>query len=152
MNDNKLTIVIVAVAIIAIAGFVLLKSVPQVNQSQADVDSSTDTIVSVSPNPTSTQTPSDSVSQSETMISASANGFMPKEVVIKANTTVTWTNLNGIDITVNSDPHPAHTLYPFLNVGTIKAGERASLLFDQPGKYTYHNHLNSSQTGTITVE
>lgn len=67
-------------------------------------------------------------------------------------TTVVWVNNNGQAATVNSDPHPTHTLFPFLNLGGFEDGSSVSAKFDKVGVYTYHNHLDPTETGTVIVE
>ncbi len=88
----------------------------------------------------------------ETMVSITSTGFSPKTITVKAGDSVTWTNNDSANHNVNSDPHPTHTLYPFLNLGTIKPGDKKSATFEKAGTYTYHDHLNPSLTGTVTVE
>jgi len=51
-----------------------------------------------------------------------------------------------------SDPHPVHTDYPPLNLGTFFDGASLSLKFPTAGTYVYHNHLNPSERGTIVVK
>lgn len=80
------------------------------------------------------------------------NGFEPETVVIKAGTKVVWLNQSGGAATINSAVHPDHLLYPPLNLGQFNDGSTVSLVFGKSGKYTYHNHLNPKQTGTIIVE
>ncbi len=79
-------------------------------------------------------------------------GFEPKDITIKAGTKVVWVNKSGKAATVNSDDHPTHSLYPFLNLGEFPSSSSLEVVFDKAGKYTYHNHLNASDTGTVTVE
>lgn len=85
-------------------------------------------------------------------ITLSANGFSPNSLTVKAGTKVTWVNQSSANATVNSDPHPIHTAYPPLNLGSFPSGGTLSLTFDKPGTYGYHNHLNPGQTGTIIVQ
>ncbi|MDE2025671.1 MAG: hypothetical protein KGJ07_04210 [Patescibacteria group bacterium] len=84
-------------------------------------------------------------------VSLTATGFVPTTLIITKGTTVTWINKSGADATVNSNPHPTHTDYPPLNLGTFPNGGTLSLSFPTTGTYGYHNHLNPSQRGTIIV-
>lgn len=107
------------------------------------------------PAPTASQSASASpsaVTTAKNMVSITANGYAPNSLTIKAGESVTWTNNDSADHTVNSDPHPTHTLYPFLNLGVIKPGDSKSATFEKVGTYTYHDHLNPSNKGTVTVE
>lgn len=85
-------------------------------------------------------------------VNVTSAGFEPKELKIKAGTLITWTNTSGEAVTVNSDNHPTHLLWPFLNLGSFADKSSVSVVFEKPGVYTYHNHFNSSQTGKVTVE
>jgi len=53
---------------------------------------------------------------------------------------------------VNSALHPTHLEYPPLNLGVIKPGESKSLTFPEAGTYKYHDHLNPSLFGSVTVQ
>lgn len=80
------------------------------------------------------------------------SGFIPKDITVKAGTRVVWRNSSGKSATVSSDDHPTHRLYPFLNLGEFSADTTIQVVVEKPGKYGYHNHLNASEVGTITVE
>lgn len=87
-----------------------------------------------------------------TEITVTSNGFEPADITIKSGAGVTWTNNSGQVANVSSDAHPTHLLWPFLNLGAFEDGQSVSVVFEKSGKYTYHNHLNPSQTGSVTVE
>lgn len=102
--------------------------------------------------PTAATTSATTPSAQEARITLQADGFFPATVTIKAGTKVIWTNNSGTTGDVNSDPHPIHTDYPPLNLGTFANNSSVSLVFDKPGTYGYHNHLNPGQRGTIIVQ
>ena len=79
-------------------------------------------------------------------------GFVPQDITVKVGTTMVWINKSGKAATVNSDDHPTHKLYPFLNLGEFSSSSSLQVVFDKAGTYSYHNHLNASETGTVTVE
>ena len=87
----------------------------------------------------------------EAYVLLTKDGFEPKELKIKAGTRVIWTNNSGVSATVNSDNHPTHLLYPFLNLGTFSNSSSVQLIFDKAGTYSYHNHLNATQKGKVIV-
>lgn len=97
--------------------------------------------------PTSSEAP-----QSQNTVTLTSNGFSPATLTIKAGSSVTWVNKSGETATVNSDPHPIHTAYPPLNLGSFSDGATLSLTFDKPGSFGYHNHLQPSEKGTIIVQ
>ncbi len=90
--------------------------------------------------------------QSQNTVTLTSSGFEPANLAIKVGETVTWVNRSGGVSTVNSEPHPIHTNYLPLNLGSFPDGGTLSLTFDKPGMYGYHNHLNPSERGTITVK
>lgn len=91
-------------------------------------------------------------SNSTTTVVLTDTGFVPKEITVKAGTTVVWINKSRQPATVNSDNHPTHLLYPFLNLGEFADGASLQVVFDKAGKYSYHNHFNASERGFVTVE
>jgi plastocyanin len=54
---------------------------------------------------------------------------------------------------VASDPHPIHTDYSAFDAKQgIAPGDTYSFTFTKTGNWGFHNHLNPSATGTITVQ
>lgn len=90
--------------------------------------------------------------QIQNEITLTVDGFSPVTLTVKSGTTVSWINKSNKAATVNSDPHPIHTDYPPLNLGNFPDNGTLSLIFDKPGTYGYHNHLNPQDQGTIVVE
>ncbi len=105
-----------------------------------------------SPTTASKTTPAQSPAQQQNIITLTQNGWSPATLTIKTGQTVTWINKSGQTATVNSNPHPTHTAYPPLNLGSFSNGGSLSLTFPTPGTYGYHNHLNPGQTGIIIVQ
>lgn len=85
-------------------------------------------------------------------VSLTLTGFSPKTITVKAGTKVVWTNSSGQAGNVSSNLHPTHLIYPALNLGNFEGSQSVSLVFDKAGTYGYHNHLNTTETGTIVVE
>ena len=133
----------VVIVVLILAGWYLMRpkgtTTPEVSQSTP-------------PAATESANASPSAMMAEKKVTISSTGFLPKSITIKAGESVTWTNNDSANHTVNSDPHPTHTLYPFLNLGLIKPGAEKSVTVSETGSYTYHDHLNPSLTGSITVE
>lgn len=87
------------------------------------------------------------------VVTITSAGFSPKDITVKVGETVVWINQDTNPHTVNSDPHPTHTVYqPINQVGRIQASEEKSFTFDKAGTYKYHDHLNPSLTGIVTVQ
>ena len=100
--------------------------------------------------PASTTTPN--AEEEEAIINLTESGYNPQTLTIKAGTKVTWNNESGEAATVNSANHPTHQIYPPLNLGEFADGDSLSLVFNTPGTYKYHNHLDSSVFGSVIVE
>jgi len=138
---NSKILVIFALVVLVIIGGITFISTEMKNKSNSNtVTNNTNT---------KTQTSDNLVS---TTVMLTAQGYEPAEIKIKVGSQVVWTNNSGSTATVNSDNHPAHLLWPFLNLGTFKNGETVSVVFDKAGTYTYHNHFNPSQKGKVIVE
>lgn len=99
----------------------------------------------------------ESAEPAETMeknvVKITSAGFSPQNITVKVGESVIWSNVDSDDHQVNSVVHPTHQVYPPLNtVGLIKSGEKKSLSFPKAGTYQYHDHLNPSLTGSVTVQ
>lgn len=145
MSSRNLAVIIIVLVILG-GGWVLLSS----RQTQPVPPSISNTAVQ----PTESISPSTtSANVSETMISVTSSGFTPKDVTIHIGEAVTWVNNDTADHQINSTPHPIHTDYPPLNtVGLLKSGEKKSLSFPTAGTFKYHDHLNPTTLGSITVQ
>ncbi len=145
--SKNLIVAVVVILILAVGGFYFIKS-----QQNAPVSPSQEVS---SPTPAQTQAPAaseEAMMKGETLVKITANGFSPNSLTVKAGEIVTWQNDDSANHTVNSAPHPTHTAYPPLNLGVIKPGDKKSLTFDKAGTYKYHDHLNPSLTGSVTVQ
>lgn len=118
---------------------------PPATQTQSTVEQASPTTSNPSPS-------SSTENKSQNTVTLTPNGLSPSSLTIKAGQTVTWENKSGETATVNSDPHPTHTAYTPLNLGNFPDGGTLTLKFNKAGTYGYHNHLNPSERGTITVQ
>ncbi len=134
------------VVVLVIAGWFLTRPKPAAAPEVSQPTPAPTTAQSISPSA------SPSANTSKNLVTISSSGFAPKAITIKVCGSVTWKNADSENHTVNSAPHPTHTAYPPLNLGLIKPGEEKFLAFPTAGTYKYHDHLNPSLTGSITVE
>lgn len=142
ININK--ILIATLAVIVVLGAVFLLS-NNANKSNTNQTTSTPTQTET------TTTTAPSADSADAAVTITASGYEPRTMSVKAGTKVVWTNSSGQIGNVSSVPHPTHSTYPPLNLGDFSDGETVSLVFNEPGTYGYHNHLNASQTGTVVV-
>ena len=149
MNKN-VAIAIAVILILLVGGWFLMRTKQQVTPVTSDIPVSTPAAAE-STSPAASE--GAAMSKNETSVKISSDGFFPKSITIKVGDTVTWMNKDTADHQVSSDPHPTHTLFPILNkIGLIKAGDKKSLQFTTAGTFTYHDHLNPSLTGSVTVQ
>ncbi len=103
----------------------------------------------------------DEVMVSEAVIEITDKGFSPKELTIKAGTTVVFKNFGDGESWPASAKHPSHSAYPELGgcIGSkfdacknLKKGESWSFQFNQKGSWGYHDHLRPTLFGKIIVE
>lgn len=141
MNTKLIGISLVVIVLVVAAALVLKTK-----------DSSKTNTAATNQTPTITTQQITEEKPNTTNVVVTANGYEPKNITIKQGDKVSWTNQSGTEVTVNSDVHPTHLLWPFLNLGNFKQGEMVSVIFEKAGTYTYHNHFNSSQVGSVKVE
>ncbi|OGY26511.1 MAG: hypothetical protein A2Z11_00820 [Candidatus Woykebacteria bacterium RBG_16_43_9] len=142
--------IIIAIIVIVVlgVGFVLFRSFSQ----------EPSVTVTKTPVATSSVTPSATTEEegSSVTITYTSSGFSPSEVTIKSGGTVTWVNNSDGQIQIGANPHPVHTGNKEVSSGgfvlTLQPGEQSTVTMSKVGTFGYHNHLNSSQGGTITVE
>jgi plastocyanin len=141
-------LIVIAIAIVVFLGYKVVKS----NSGNSGSYGSVATNNTPSPEMTGAAGTITPVNNSS-VVQITQAGFVPDVVTIKTGETVVWQNPDGVSATVNSDVHPTHLLYPPLNLGEVPPqGGQVSLKFDKAGTFTYHNHLNPSQTGTVVVQ
>lgn len=149
---NKNLIIGLVVVLLAIGGFVLVqnssKSKTPSNSQVQDQTVSPSVMEKESVSPTGESM----MKKEENTVTLTASGFTPKTITVKAGDEVIWVNKSGATATVNSAQHPTHLVYPKLNLGSFEEGEELRLVFDEKGKYNYHDHLNPSRFGTVVVE
>ncbi len=94
--------------------------------------------------------------------------YSPQNVTIKKGGTVTWKNTSSGNMWVASAQHPTHTVYdgtsrsahcaagytgatPFDQCKGEAKGVDYSFKFDKVGDNGYHDHINASAFGKVTV-
>lgn len=151
MSKNLWIAIIVAVVLIFFGWWYMQSQKVQTNP-QTTTPSTTTVMESPSPIGEESTNSGSMEKKSEHSVSVTSAGFLPKTLTIKVGETVTWMNDDSANHTVNSAPHPAHTDYSPLNLNVIQPGASKSLSFPMAGTYKYHDHLNPTLFGSITVE
>lgn len=147
MSKNIWIGLIVIIALILAGWYFIQSQKPQPTAPATQVQpETTPTTTSASPSET------EEMQQNKTVVNITSTGFSPANITINVGDSVTWMNNDSANHTITSAPHPTHTAYPPLTLGVIKPEESKSLTFPTAGTYKYHDHLNPSLTGSVTVE
>lgn len=80
------------------------------------------------------------------------SGYVPQKINIKKSDTIVFATTLNKPFWPASNPHPNHTQFKDFDPkkGT-KPGEVWTFRFETPGVFTYHDHLNPSYTGSVSV-
>lgn len=79
-------------------------------------------------------------------------GFLPREVTVEQNDTVTFVNNDKVSRWPASNLHPTHSLYPEFDPKRPLDPKRSwSFTFRKVGVWKYHDHLLPHKRGAITV-
>lgn len=144
-------IIIAVLVVIVLAGgiFVLTKNNGEKKNSYTDkVESSDGEATKDAPS----NTPEPNTPGSLNLITYTDDGFSGESIKVKTGGTINITNKSSKALEFNSNRHPQHTENAELNVGSIPAGQSKMITVTKSGTFGYHNHLNPSQTGSITVQ
>lgn len=80
------------------------------------------------------------------------DGFYPAELTIKVGDSITFSTVSGEDFWPASDPHPTHEFLGGFDPGRIISSDESwTYTFNQSGTWRYHDHLNVSFRGKVTV-
>lgn len=148
MSRNT-TVAVVVVLVLIVGGWFLTRPKQPTTPSPSETTQPPASTESASP---SSASEGAMMKEDKNLVKVSATGFTPQNLTVKAGNTVTWMNGDTVDHIVNSAVHPTHQVYPPLNLGVIKSGDKTSLSFPTAGTYKYHDHLNPSATGSVTVQ
>ena len=81
------------------------------------------------------------------------DGFIPKNVSLKAGSMVEFVNESDREMWVASDLHPTHERLPtFDQFRPSPKGGVYRYVFDKVGTWPYHDHMSPSDDGVIMVE
>lgn len=140
-----LTIVVAAVLLLAVVAIAL--NAP--NRKTADQTATNDT-------ETTQQTPASSTENQDQQVAATIsytdNGFSPDTVTVKSGDAIRIENKSSSPLSFNSGDHPTHTKDSELNVGNVPQGGNKTFTVTKKGTWSFHNHDNAADTGTIIVE
>lgn len=147
---KKIAIIVGVVLVLGLGAIVLANND---DQNKDTAETNTPTTNQTSGNSASNNNGDTPVSSSDgTTITYNGSSFSPSRLSVKAGTEVTIVNNSDRELEFSSDPHPVHTDNPELNESAIKPGETKTIKPTKTGTWGFHDHLNSSVTGTLVVE
>ncbi|HJP96569.1 MAG TPA: hypothetical protein VJ843_04315 [Candidatus Saccharimonadales bacterium] len=145
--SKTVKLVVIAVAVVVIAGGAIY--VQNHGKHKNDTTSTGSSSSSSSNNDTAKTTDSTTAAMT---ITYDGSSFSMSPSSIKSGENVKIVNSSSSELDFDSDPHPTHTDNPELNVGSIAAGESKTITLTTKGTWGFHNHLDPSQHGNLTVE
>lgn len=145
--SRKGPIIAIVVAALAIAGLTVFAL-----SNQQDTTPPTDTSARSEAAEESATAEEAAPTPSERMsITYTDNGFEPAAITVKKGTTITVKNESSKQVQFSSAEHPAHRDNTEMNLKTLSPGESGSYTANETGTWGYHDHLDESMTGTVTV-
>lgn len=150
-NKAGAIIGIIVIVIVAIAGIIWAQKGSTPATTNTDRDSSRPSQPSTTAEDKTATSPTDT-DQVAATISYTNSGFTPQQVTVKSGDTIRIKNDSDNALSFNSDDHPTHTKEAELNVGDVEPGQSKTFVVTKKGTWGYHNHENSNDTGSITVE
>lgn len=144
MNKNIIIGIIIVLIIIIVAVVYNKKSAIAPAQMETTVDQTQNT---VPPRNDAAVIPK------EITVIYSDAGFNPNDIKINQGDTVVFQNTSSKAFWPAAGDHPEHLSYPeFDSKKAVTTGSSYSFTFDKAGTWTFHDHMKSSNGGTITVE
>ena len=149
--NNKAIVWALVVIIVVLGGYFLFTNNTEDNSEVVTPTPMPAPAPSPTPAPAETPTPS-SIIPKVLDISITDTGYSPSTLTINKGDTVKFTN-NGTKANwPASAPHPTHTDYPeFDPKQAIAVGASWSFTFTKAGTWRFHDHLNATRFGSITV-
>ena len=140
--NNKNRIIVAVVAVIVVLGAAVVYAVINANKTAAPAASSS----------TSSSSSSSSTNQNiASVITYDGSTFSLSTGTVAGGSQVEIKNASNSELDFDSDPHPTHTDEPELNQGNVAPGQSKTFTITKKGTWGFHNHLDPSQHGTITV-
>lgn len=99
-----------------------------------------------------TEQPSEGKVDTETsVITYTDQGFSPSTLTVKVGTTIRVVNNSSDALEFSSDNHPTHLDNSELNMDVLAVGESSTFTVTKSGEHGFHDHLNASNEGILTV-
>jgi plastocyanin len=147
---NKKSVVVIAIiaalVIMLTATYIFTRPVATPN-----VVPPTNTETSNEADPTPQTSSEDAESAEATTITYTDQGFTPASLSVKSGAALRIINNSSAPLEFSSDNHPSHRENPEMNMSTLQPGQEGIVTVTTPGEHGFHDHLNASRTGILTV-
>ncbi len=143
---------VIIILVIAIVAFFVWKFIPRSETAVYNPNIITETGSEQAANNTP-KMEDGTLPTSTNTVTYDGTAFNPAIVSVKQGDSITFINNSTGGMSVASDPHPSHSIYPeFDQYKTSSKGQKTfTFVFDKVGTWGFHNHLNSSAVGSVTV-
>lgn len=148
MKDRKSSKLIIGIILLA-AGIGLL--VWTLTSEEADAPAHDHSTHSHDEDEDSDQVNPNDANEQSTVITFQEGGFSPREVTVAKGTTVTVKNNSSNRLQFSSDDHPTHRINQGMNLPVLAPGESDTFTAEEVGEWGFHDHIDASFTGMITV-
>ncbi len=151
MNRNSLVALIVI--ILAVGAFLVFANRDNgATEGEQTINPPATTTPEPTPQPTPNPTTPPPAATQPVFVNITSSGFQPASITVKKGTSVTFVNDDTKPRWPASAPHPSHTDYPqFDPKQAIPPTDSWEFTFDKVGTWRYHDHLNPTQFGSVTV-
>ncbi len=158
---NQKVVAVIAVVVVLIGGWYLLQGSPAAAPA---TETGTPSGMTAANTPTGAEPSAEG--PKGVVVTYTDQGFSPKSVSLAVGGTVTFVNQSSKKMWVASAMHPTHTTYsgtslsqhcPDTNNDAFDEckgdapGSSFSFTFDKVGTWNYHDHITSSNFGSVTV-
>lgn len=163
-RGTKRIIVVAAIVIVLLIGwFAFLSNGSESDNTTTDVNTNTSDQQTKNADDTSLTTPVPGANIDEMVVDGESstteavvtyvNGRFDPESLgpIATGTVVKFFNEGSSNVQISSDDHPSHLDLPGFDSGILAPGEEYEFTFEQTGTWSFHNHLEPSETGEVTV-
>ena len=149
--NKKYLLLICAVAVVVIGiGVVFLMGKDASAPASESSDQPTTQSQAQSDSTIATDSSNDSGELAAT-ITFTDEGFTPSQLTVKKGATVTVKNESKSKVQFSSDDHPTHRLETEMNLRVLSPGESGMFIVTKVGAWGFHDHIDDSKTGTLTV-
>jgi len=143
--SNKHRILIAIIAVVIVVGAAIAYAMINASNTAAPATNSNGSSSSSSSSPTGTSQTVASV------ITYDGSTFTLSVGTVAAGSQVEIKNTSTGPLDFDSDPHPTHTDEPEFNQGSVDPGQSKTFTITKKGTWGFHNHLDPTQHGNITV-